>query len=172
MPGLDGITSVDDIALPIEDVALDHLRTHDGAKVVVRCERINEVLLLEATEMMPGGAPDDAAGDALAQVRLVDRWAPALFRHGTALRGADGKEVRPAFYDGEVAPHPRSIPIRLLHEADKARLVVTLMRLGGYVGGAADEASFPVPDAGRGAGGTGTPAAGGDGAPAAAGGAV
>ena len=139
-------TNVSDIALPVELVALEHLKTKDGAPVTVRCEGLSELVLAEAFGALPGAKPrgldDEGEPDPLEQMRALNSYAPALIEAGTSLIGPDGAEVRPAFYFGE-RPHPLSIPGRLLREGDKVLLLSAIMRLGGY-GGAAGAEVFPV----------------------------
>lgn len=140
-------TTVGDIALPIALVSLEHLKTKDGAPVVVRCEGLSELVLAEAFGALPGGRPrsvevdGEGVADPLEQMRALNAYAPRLIESGTSLIGPDGAEVRPAFFFGE-RPHPLSIPGRLLREGDKVLLLSAIMRLGGY-GGAAEAELFP-----------------------------
>ena len=152
---------VSEVAIPIEVVELAHLRTKDGKPVRVNCERLPEDLLLEAVGLP--GAPDDGKKNdepepdpkkdpAAARARLEQKVNDArrlaallgpLIEAGTWLEGDDGEEVRPAFYfDASKPRHAASIPGRYLRAADIERLGIAILRVGGYIGGAADEGTF------------------------------
>jgi hypothetical protein len=161
------VTCISDIVLPVEVVSLTHLRTRSGAPVRVRCEGLDEVVISEIFKALGGdhvpGVPTGASEDpetALDQLRQLNIVAPALIEAGTALQDASGADVRPAFYFGPVRPHPLSIPGRLLRQEDRVALCSTIMRLGGYLGGAAG-AGFHGGDGGGSGDGVGVVEAGG-----------
>lgn len=142
------ITLAAEVALPIRDVTLEHLRTTAGNPVVVRCELVDELVLLEATKGLPGAVTPEVEAaaksmDPTADAKAMMAVAPALLESGTGLMGPDGALLRPAFYAGPVAPHALCIPFRLLRVADVSKMVQAIMELGGYVGGAAAPGSFP-----------------------------
>lgn len=161
---------VTDIDLPVKIVELEKLLTKDGGPVRVQCESIPELKLSEILKGLPGDSPppvkkDDAPQDPEQILRALDRFGPQLIEAGTSLTGPAGTEIRPAFWF--TTPRPGSIPGRLLHEGDKALLVTTIMRMGGYLGGAAG-ASFHGGQRGGTDGGLGAVAPGaGNGDPAA-----
>lgn len=161
----DRVTDVADIDLPVEVVTLAHLRTRSGDPVRVRVEGLDELVVAEAFKRLPGDSPPVAGGADLADperaseaLRQLNVVAPALIEAACGLESAEG-EVRPAFYFGPVRPHPRSIPGRLLRQEDRVLLCATIMRLGGYMGGAAG-ATFHGGERSRGDGGVGVVAAG------------
>lgn len=162
------VTNAGDIALPVELVTLTRLKTRDGSPVVVRCEMLPEESIAEVFKALPGsrveGVGDDVEVDALEELRRLGVVAPALLEQGTSLDGPDGR-VRPAFYAGEKAPHPLSIPMRYLHVEDKVALCAAIMRLGGYLpGGTPTDGTFHGDDGGGAGDGAGVVAAGaGDG---------
>jgi len=145
-------TDVGAVRLPVEVVELLHLKTRDGQPVRVECEAIDELVVTQLLETLPGDTVErirmreqqKARGNAaepatlLSRAKVFERYAPALIETGTLLRDADGKEVRPAFwFDPDRPRHPLSIPGRLLRFEDKVLLVETVTRLSGYGGGAA-----------------------------------
>lgn len=142
-----------DVALPFIDVALARLTTKSGEPVVVRCEVADEIAVWRATERLPGGVDslkddgrandDKTPEEKVAEAERVKKIAPPLIEAATALLRADGSWVRPAFYFGETAPNPDSIPGRYLRLDDLSLLVTTILQAGGYIGGAAESASFP-----------------------------
>lgn len=162
MTQFEGVTNVDDVALPMEVVELEFLRTVSGQPVRVLCEAVNELVIAEAFKALPGDGPkanDDAALDddeAMRRIAMARKMAEPLIEQATAL-ASEGGLLRPAFYFGAVAPHPRCIPGRMLREADVMKLLETICRLGGY--GGATPASFHGADGTRGGNGVGTVAA-------------
>jgi hypothetical protein len=163
----DQVTNIADVVLPVEVVTLAHLRTRAGEPVRVRCEALDELVVADAFKRLGGERPPEvaalvdptdleAATETLRQLNVV---APALIEAGTSLDGPDGSEVRPAFYFGDRRPHPLSIPGRLLRQEDRVNLCATIMRLGGYMGGAAG-ATFHGGERGGRDGGVGVVAAG------------
>lgn len=162
----DQVTNIADVLLPVEVVTLTHLRTRAGEPVRVRCEALDELVVAEAFKRLGGERPPEvatavdptdveAATEVLRQLNVV---APALIEAGTSLEGPDGLEVRPAFYFGAARPHPLAIPGRLLRQEDRVNLCAAIMRLGGYLGGAAG-AGFHGGDGGGGDAGVGVVAA-------------
>lgn len=152
-------SSVEDIVLPVELVELTGkgLRTKDGKPIVVRVEFVDEEIIVEAAEAMPGTAPEIGLAqkpDKVKTAKQMVKLSPALIEASCVLMHADGREVRPAFYFGE-DPGTGALPGRFLSFGDKLKLVLTLLRLCGFVGGAADRVTFP--DEGREAGAGGAP---------------
>jgi hypothetical protein len=140
------VTNVDDVAVPVSVVELEHLKTKTGEKVRVRCEQPDELVLQRIFLALPGARPvasdDDAAISDQEKIERVARYAPVLIESATVLESPDG-EVRPAFYFGAVKPHPKSIPGRVLRLSDLVKLAEEVSRLSGYLGGEAEAASFP-----------------------------
>lgn len=139
-------TAASDVKLPVEMVTLTKLTTNAGTPVVVRCESVSEILLADVVGALPGlrvPSTEDAVPDAEATIRRLSALGSSgLIEAGCFLDDGQGG-LAPAFYFGKVSPHPSSIPGRLLHEADTILLVVTIMRLGGYLdGGPVDSGSF------------------------------
>lgn len=154
---MEQVTNVQDVVLPTVVVELRHLRTRAGEPVRVRCEAVDELVIVDTMRGLPGlkvksvddgmGTPTDS-DSAMEHVRELARLAPALIEAGTSLAGADG-DVRPAFTFGSSGLDPRAIPGRMLRVEDKVALVDAILRCSGYLpGGPADAGAFP--DGGRG----------------------
>lgn len=160
------ITSVESIQLPTMIVELVHLKTRDGSPVRVQCESIDELKLVDIVKSWPGLSvplPAESVPNVPPeeQVRMVSIMAPSVIEAGTVLHRLGGGEVRPAFYFGDTAPNPQSIPGRMLRASDIVLLVEGVLRCSGYMkGGPADSGSFHGRDGGGGGAGG---AAGGDG---------
>lgn len=105
-------TNAADVALPIEYVPLEHLKTSAGEPVIVRCEAVSEMVLAEIWQALPGGRPPDVRvdsegnSDPLDQMRSLNSYAPRLIEAGCVLEGPEGSEVRPAFFFEDQAPLP------------------------------------------------------------------
>ena len=165
-----GVTGAGDVALPVVEVTLKHLKTTAGLPVVVGCCLVSELTMAGILNALPGlsGAPsvevpeDAAAAAALASQAMA--VAPAVIEAGTFLGGPGGTQVRPAFTWRD--PPGESIPGRYLRDDDKMALLEAILRVSGYIQEVAEEASFPVHGEGGG-GGVGVVEAGpGDGADA------
>lgn len=157
-------TNVADIAVPVEMVKLEHLKTKAGEPVWVRCEALDETIITDIARALPGELPAGEKSrntDPERNIREVLRMAPALIEAGTVLVGPDGAEIRPAFYFTAEAHRrsPLSLPGHPLRVADKIALCEAIMRLGGYVGGAAGAGFHAQEHVGR-EGGAGTVEAG------------
>jgi hypothetical protein len=157
-------TGAGEVALPVEDVELSGkvLRSASGGPLVVRCEFVNEELILALTEASPGHAPEVGIVEKKSTVetaKALMKYAPGILEAGCSLIGPDGSEQRPAFHFG-AAPKNGSLPGRFLTMAEKLRLFLTILRLSGYIGGAADSVRFPGDKRTRGADGEGTVDAG------------
>jgi len=145
-------TLVTEIAVPVANVELKHLKTTDGKAVVVRCEKPGQIALLRAFRVLPGAVSEDRKIDPEAmtaeqKVEYIGENGQPLIEAGTVLLGPDG-EVRPAFYFGPKQPHPLSIPGHVLHIEDLVALVTCITDLSGY-GDKEDSqegAGFPAPD--------------------------
>jgi hypothetical protein len=159
-------TQVDDIVMPVEMVELQHLKTRAGNPVRVRVEAVHELVIARILGALPGSrdkAPDETGeGPTLPDAEEMNSYSEPLIEAASSLVDYDGSEVRPAFYFNENSPnrHPRSVPGRMLRLEDRTLLVTTILRLSGYSGGAADEASFPDGKRKGGGGGDGAVAAG------------
>lgn len=139
-------TQVEDVLLPVEFVTLTGkgLKTKGGEPIVVRVEFVDEGTLIEATEALPGYQPQIGPKQKVDQVAVskqIVKLAPQLIAASCVLVRADGSEVRPAFYFGD-DPKNGALPGRFLSYGDKLRLVLTLLRICGFVGGAADKVRF------------------------------
>ena len=127
-------TVASEIALPVRLVELKDLKTNDGAPVRVLCERRDELFVQEQFAL-PGerGSVDEPATAETPEAkrenakRLLDR-APGLIHAATALVGADGREVRPAFHCDEAHAVPGSFPWRLMSLGDKLRVITASTR--------------------------------------------
>lgn len=163
---MEGPSIASDIALPVEVVTLKHLRTRDGLPVRVRCEGVDELAITEVMQRLPGGVVPsvnaDAPVDPAEAVRTLDAYGCPLIERATALVGADGSEVRPAFYFDSSTPHdPRSLPGRFLRVEDRTALVTCILKLCGYVGeDSLDGAGFHGADGGGAGDGMGAVEAG------------
>jgi hypothetical protein len=137
-------TVVGQIVVPpdYEMVALGQLKTVDGAAVVVRCDRLDELVVSELTNAFPGAAQPEVQRDVEQETKNMLEVAPKLIEAGTSLIDEDGNEVRPAFYFGvtPVVPHPKSVPGSALRIPDRLLLCNAIMRLCGFGGDA--EGSF------------------------------
>lgn len=146
-------TGAGEIELPVEDVVLTGkaLRRKGGAPLVVRCEFIEEDVLLRAVESTPGHAPTMGVPEKKSLIdttRGLLKYAPGLITAGCVLVDENGVEQRPAFHFG-ADPHDGSLPGRFLSTPEKLVLLMTILRLSGYVGGAADSIRFPDRDGTR-----------------------
>lgn len=142
---LAGVTSVEDVVFPIEFVTLTTraMRRADGSAIVVGVEFIDEEVLLEATENLPGGVPNVgtvARPDRIETSKRLVRLLP-LLNAACFLRREDGSEVRPAFYYGD-DPKTGALPAKFLSYPDRLRLVLTILRVCGYTGGPAAKLDF------------------------------
>lgn len=153
-------TSVLEIDLPHTMVELQDLKTLSGAPVVVRCERPDAIEMFRVSQMLPGAMitngepvrPDLISAEE--RIELVRNYAPPLIMAGTALEGAEGVLIRPAFtWSG----HPHSIPGSALSARDLMLLADTVASLAGYGSTSQSEVAFRDGD---GEGGGGSPGAG------------
>lgn len=144
----DQITRASDVALPIEIVTLEHLRTLAGEPVQVRCEMLDEVTMADL--LGPPGARPSQAGEAAddpeisaglddTKIRRINDSAPILLPAATALLGDDGALIRPAFYFTDAQKVPGAIDGRYLRLADRALLVSSILKLSGLGGAAGAE---------------------------------
>ena len=160
------VTVVTDIQLPIESVELEFLKTKDGEKVRVQCERVSELVMMELLMALPGGrptaiqfSPERSPEEDLDSVRRLNLYAGPVIEAGTSLIDEQGNEIRPAFFFDAARPHHAlSIPGRLLRETEKTALVEAVLRLSGYLGGPA-AGTFPDGERGGADGGVGTTSA-------------
>ena len=161
-------TTASEIALPVEMVTLDHLKTKDGVPVTVRVEACDELVAVRTLQSLPGlrdapkkkdGEEQDSGAVRASLEAAVGAGLFDLIEQTCMLTGADGS-LFPAFYFHEDRPHhAESIPGRLLRVSDKLKLASTVLRLSGFSEEAAGT-SFHVPvGAGRN-GGDGAVAAG------------
>jgi len=148
----DKATVVSDVVLPVEIVALKHLKTKAGTPVMVRCENRDHMKFYDATKSLPGLKPRDAMAEdpvigdpALAEqlARESLAFCEPLIELCTVLYDEHGNEVSPAFWFDPAKPrHSLSLPGRVLNEEDKLAMLNAILRVGGYVGGAAESAGF------------------------------
>ena len=163
-------TRADEVQAPeIERlVELPTLKTKGGRPVVVRCLRLGILRFGEVIGGLPGENAKQSAWEdlpAVEQRKVIEKNMPILIEAGTALEGPDGGTITPAFWFGE--EKPGALPGAWLGDEDRMIIVSTILTLGGYIGGAAAQASFPGDGAGRAGGdgavepvaGTGDPAA-------------
>ncbi len=136
-------TIVSDIEPLTEIVELKRLKTRDGRPVRVLCERIDELISSRIMKVNPGPVDPAMRADASPEeiLRAFRSKGEALIEHGTAMLREDGSLQRPAFWS--TSEVPGALPARLLGSTDFSLLSECLLRLGGMVGGAADEGSFP-----------------------------
>lgn len=172
MDAVKTVTLAGSIKLPVSDVELKHLTDASGNPVVVRCERVDEVVVLRSLKTLPGSRDGDAEREAELEQRAMtveeqiavgerlDQMAMELVPVGTALAAEGGTMVRPAFYFGDVPPYPGAVPWRMLRMEDKSALVTAILQVSGFGGGPAASTSFPVRKRGRGRGRAGAVAAG------------
>ena len=127
-------------------VTLSDLKTRDGAAVRVLCLPLSKVECTRILEALPGERPKgqkpDPAAQRLYNADVLDRCGGPLVEAGTALLVVAGELVRPAFYCGPTAPHPNALPWRTLTMADASELMETILKLSGFLGGAAEAARF------------------------------
>lgn len=167
-------TAIADIALPFEVVELKHWKTKDGGPVFVQCDRLDRLKIAQITNRLPGlfetlGQPTSDTSEKLEQFRPLGA---ALIEAGAFFVDAFGRPQRPSFWN--TTPVDGAVPISLLDTEDFVMLANTLLKLRGYVGGAAEDGGFPAGQPrgeGRGARtvdgreGDGSDAAGSTGAP-------
>jgi len=120
----------------------------DGSPVTVACERVDEFVYLRALGL-PGLSMDEKEMKAaIADLKvgsledIAKSMAPVI-EAGTAFIKADGTRIAPAF-SWDPAKCPPSIPGRYLSTESKSVLSATILRLSGFVSGAAEALSFPV----------------------------
>jgi hypothetical protein len=145
-------TGAGEYELPVEFVTLTGraLRRKDGAPFVVRVDFIDEDELLKLIEATPGHAPQlgvkkpasEEERENIAIARGLLKYAPGILGASCVLVGPNGEEQRPAFHFG---PDPKdgSLPARFLTTPEKLRLLMTSLRVSGFVGGPADDLRFP-----------------------------
>ncbi len=158
------LTGAGEVVLPVEFIKLSGraLRMPSGEPPLIRCEYIEEDLLMSLVESSPGHAPElgiKAKRSNVETARALLKYAPGLIGAGCVLVGPDGKEQRPAFHFG-ADPKDGSLPGRFLTTPEKLRLLMTVLTLSGYVGGAADSVRFHGGDGAGSGGGVGTVDAG------------
>jgi hypothetical protein len=135
-----------EISVPEEVIELVHLKTNSGEPVKVKVYPVNPLMAGRAGMSLPGAVPKAVAGATASETNdqrnlaVMLELAPAIIEDCTALAGANGKDVVPAFYFG--AEKPGSIPGRVLHAEDLSLLVATAMRLAGYGSEVAESATF------------------------------
>lgn len=144
------VTAASAVLIPSEIVTLDYLKTKGGDPVRVRCEAINEITILESLKALPGQRPprpgqDDVPIDELTskaeQVALILERGTPMILAGSFLLDDEGKAVA-AFYASEPPPHPNCIPVRMLRSDDLFKLVESIARLSGFLGGEAEANTF------------------------------
>jgi hypothetical protein len=139
-------TGVGDIELPFEFVELNGraLRRKDGAPLVVRCEFIEEEKLIGIIESAPGHSPDlgiKESEPSIETARALLKYAPGLLSASCALVNGDAVQF-PAFHFGNDDPNDGSLPAKFLSTPDKLKLVVAILKVCGFFGGAADDLRF------------------------------
>ena len=149
-----------EVVAPVEIVELEHLRTRDNEPFAVECTRIDELLYLKHLGL-PGASMSveelkakltDSTLDSLDQIRAV---LPPIVEAGTALIGADGRRIAPAF-SWDPAKCPPALPGHYLSVTDLSTLAAVILRLSGFASGAAEAATFPVRQREAGGESTGT----------------
>lgn len=176
-------TSIADIHVPGEVVELRYLKTRAGDPVCVECGPVNDLVVKKAFGL-PGLKPKtladaeaqldqikDAAmtaeqeSAALMTVEGLMTVAPLILEAGTAFRGTNGEEIRPAFWT-TADPRNGALPFRVLRVDDVSAMLFACMRQSGYItagpGGPADDAQFPDRGRGGAAAGSGAGAPGAD----------
>jgi hypothetical protein len=145
---MSGVTRASQVALPVEPVALTHMKTVDGAPVVVLCEAVNEMKVYEVLGL-PGlrtkgmDEPADTPEGKEARAKFLITLGPLLLPLGTSLAGDDGgPPIRPAFHFEDGDGPAGALPGRLLRVQDIVKMVVSILQLSGF-GGAAEGAEFP-----------------------------
>jgi hypothetical protein len=150
------VTVVTDVVVPLEFVTLKHLRTQSGEAVTVGCHQVPEVAMARILMALPGTRPkklgeldaderaEQVADDPEEALRLASQAmqvAPEVIERGTFLLRADGTRIHPAFTWKE--PAGESIPGMYLRDEDLMLMLEAILRIGGYIGGEAAEATFP-----------------------------
>lgn len=144
------------VLLPVEEFTLSSLKTSSGNPVRVRCERVDTLEVLRILKCLPGGFESLEPGR-FGIEEIAQKFRPfgsLLIERGTVIVREDGSLQRGAFsYEREL---PDTIPVRLLDSVDFLKLAMCHLKLCGYLGGAADEASFLSGEPGGEGGGAGT----------------
>lgn len=132
-------TVASDIALPVEIVELERLKTKAGEPVRIQCEAVDEMIATEPYGLPGARVPVEDSQRVSKRDRIAETLAkaPPIIHAGTVLINADGSEIRPAFHCDEAHAVPGSIPWRLVCVPDKLKVVYSIMSLSGY-GGAAE----------------------------------
>jgi hypothetical protein len=136
------------IALPVEIVELQDLKTAAGEPVTVLCERVDEFVYFKALglpglSMSEAEMKDKLDGMRTQSVESVRNAMPPIIEAGTAFVLPDGQRIAPAF-TWSPDKHPRAIPGRFLSTTDLALLSATILRLSGFISGEAEALSFLV----------------------------
>jgi len=140
-----------------EEVTLLFLRDKDGAPVRAWVEPMPELELMDLLASLPAAAPHD---DAAAGAGLASVW-ETFKPYATAIIE---RCVTPRFSFAEPTP-VGCTPGAWLRDSERMALVVTALRVSGWMGGAADVAArFLRGRPERGDGETEAPGTGGDGA--------
>jgi hypothetical protein len=136
---------VGDIALPVDVLELKHLKTKDKQPVRVQVESVDQLTLMRLVGP-PGSRPEESRdGDKSPEEQLqaigtLHEYGRKLIEMATCFVMETGEEVRPAFwFDPNTPRHPLSIPGRLLHFEDVTDTIIAILRVSGYLGGAAEE---------------------------------
>ena len=154
-------TAAGDVDVPPENilVTLSELKTRSGEPVRVLCVPVDQEDCTRILELLPGerikGAKPDPAAERLRNARILKECGRPLIELGTALTDGAGELVKPAFYFGPTTPHPLAIPGRALTMAEASDLMETILKVSGFLGGAAEAARFHARDGARGNGGLG-----------------
>jgi len=134
-----------------EVIECERLKARDGSPVRVLCTAVNELKLHAIIQTLPQAvtATDDAG---LAALRALE-WQEQLRRFGypIVVAGAflldeGGKPRVPSF---SLEPADGLLWLESMPTADAGKLFTTIMRLSGWIGGPADELSFPADAGGR-----------------------
>jgi len=144
-----GVSAAASVVAPVVVVTLKYLKGGDGGGLRVGCEATSELALAFGLPGMrvPGM---DSEAELPERVAEANETMARAIEAGSFLLAEDGSKVRPAFYFGADPPHPASLPGRWLRQADREALALGVLRAGGYIGGAAEEAATFRDDRGAG----------------------
>lgn len=162
MSNRDEVTAAGAIQAPApmtegEEVALLFLRDADGAPARVWVEPMPELELMDLLAALPAQAPRDGATETTGLAAVWETFKPYA-------TGIIERCVTPRFSFKEPAP-AGCVPGAWLRDSERMALVVTALRVSGWMGGAAEAAArFLRGRPERGAGGQETAGVVGDGA--------
>ena len=138
MANRDDVTAAGAVVAPAplpegEEVKLLFLRDRDGAPVRVWVAPLPELELMDLLAALPAAAPHDEATESTGLASVWETFRPYA-------TGIIERCCTPAFSFAEPTPEGR-VPGAWLRDSERMALVVTALRVSGWMGGAAETAA-------------------------------